>query len=69
MEKIIIRLSTQSKNVWIRDIYHKHYPNYVRILEVLPDGYRAQIQTAIGKRVEDGPIEVFKEEQLTDELI
>lgn len=63
------RLTTESKNVWIKDPYHKFYPEYVKIIEVLPDGYRAKVVTTVAGAVVNGPIFYFKEDQLTDDLI
>lgn len=62
-------LTPESKNVWIKDIYHPHYPSFVKIKEVIDGGYVAQIQTAVGKNVSDGPIEFFKEDQLTNSVM
>lgn len=51
--------------VWISEPHHPHYPNYVKILEVLPDGYRVQVQFVLDK---DGPIITVKEDQLSDSV-
>lgn len=56
--------------MWIKDVLHPYYPNYVKILESLPDGkYRVQIQTAVLKDIDKGPIEILREDQITDDLI
>lgn len=31
-------ITTESTNVWISNPYHEFYPEYVKIIEVLPDG-------------------------------
>jgi hypothetical protein len=54
--------------VWICDQYHPNYPNYVKIIEVLPEGYKAQIQEGVLKDISKGPIEIFSKEQLSDSV-
>jgi hypothetical protein len=48
--------------VWICDQYHPNYPNYVKIIEVLPEGYRVQVKFLL----KEGPIIFVKEDQLSD---
>jgi hypothetical protein len=55
------KYSTSSPYVWICDIYHKHYPEYVKIMDVLQNGeYRVL--------VERGPVIIINEEQLSSEI-
>lgn len=60
------KFKVDSTGVWIKDSYHPNYPDYVKILQVLPDGYRVQVILFNGK---PGPEIDIKEDQLSDELI
>ena len=54
--------------VWICDPEHFLHANYVKIIEVFKDSYKGQIQAGAMTDINKGPIEIFKEDQLSDDL-
>jgi hypothetical protein len=57
------RLNTESPYVWIKDPYHTYYPLGVKIIEVLPDGYRCQVQNSEEVEV------ILREDQLSSDIM